>query len=364
MAEQGTHKPWVSGSIPLAANSLLMKTLISQVEATLQKNKMLRPSERILVACSGGADSVALFHFLREAFRGRIRLGLIHFDHGLRPASRRDFKFVRSLAKKFKVPFYGERQKPGRPSSEARLSPEEKARESRYRFFEKIAKKTGVQKIALAHHRDDQAETVLMRVIQGTGLRGLQGMRPQVQLKGVTYIRPLIEVGKSELRAFLKKHSFSYREDATNRSLRFFRNRIRLRLLPWLEKEFNPRIRESLSRLAETARAESSGLDEWIRKSWKTCLTSRRNGTVWLERERFLSLPGFLQFRLLEKALQFLEPRSGIDFQTWKRIESKLPLGRLRMSLAGNLDLNLTPKKLFIRKSDTMAAERRKKYPN
>jgi len=325
---------------------------------------MFKPGERILVACSGGADSVALFHLLRETLEGRIRPSLIHFDHGLRRGSRRDFQFVRSLAKKFKVPFYGERQKPERPSSGAGLSPEERARESRYRFFEKIAKKTGIRKIALAHHRDDQAETVLMRVIQGTGLRGLQGMRPQVRLKGITYLRPLIEVGKSELRDFLKRHSFSYREDATNRSLRFLRNRIRLRLLPALEKEFNPRIRESLARLAETARAESSGLDEWIRKSWKTCLTSRRNGTVWLERERFLSLPGFLQFRLLEKALQFLEPRSGLDFQTWKRIESKLPLKRLRMSLAGNLDLHLTPKKLFIRKSDTMAAKWRKKYPN
>lgn len=337
-----------------------MKSLVSRVELTLQKYKMLNPGERVWVACSGGPDSVALFHLLREiAPHLGIRLGLLHFDHALRKESRRDFQFVKALARRLHLPFFGARAEA--KAARKGLSPEENARALRYDFFEKAAKKSGVRKIALAHHRDDQAETILMRLIQGTGLRGLRGIRPVLQRKGTTFIRPLIQVSRSEIRRFLKKNSFTFREDSTNRSRRFLRNRIRWRLLPVLEREFNPRIREALCRLAETACAESKGLDDWIRQNWKKYLASRRNGTLQLERDRFLSLPPFLQFRLLDQILRQADPQSGLDFESWERIEKELTKGRVRMTLPRNLDLNLTGKKLFIRKNDTINNEVRKK---
>jgi len=343
----------VKGAWPLLTFESM--ELLSQVSQTLLKYKMLISNERVLIACSGGADSVALLHVLKElAPRLKIRLHLLHFDHALRRTSARDLEFVKKMACRYRIPFHGGRRKVLRGAAAKNQSPEERAREIRYEFFEKVAQKTGIRKIALAHHRDDQAETVLMRVIQGTGLRGLQGIRPVVRKKKITYIRPFIETGRTEIRAYLKKNKIAFREDPTNQSFQFLRNRIRGLLLPLIEKKFNPRIREALAHLAETATAESSGFDEWVEENWKTYLKSRAHGTLWLERERFLALPPPLQFRLLNRIVGVLDPQSGIDFRSWKRIENRLADGKLRMSLPRNLDFKLTPKKLFVRKSVTM----------
>lgn len=329
-----------------------MDTLLSRVEAAIVKHRMVRPKERLLVACSGGPDSVALFHLLKElAPRLGVSLHLIHFDHGLRRGSAKDLEFVRKMARRFHVPFYAERRKAKHPVRRRGLSPEESARRARYDFFEQAAKKTLVRKVVLAHHRDDQAETVLMRILQGTGLRGLQGIRPVARIGCLTVLRPLLEIGRDELRRFLAHRRILFRVDPTNRSGKFLRNRIRSRLLPFLEREFNPRVREGLLRLAETASAESQGLDEWVRRHWKSCLRARRNGTVWLKRDFFLSLPGVLQFRLLDQVLRSLDERSGLDFESWRRIEKRLNGPRLRVTLPRNLDFALTPKRLVVRKS-------------
>lgn len=329
-----------------------MKTtnLLFRVEAAVRKYEMLAPGERILIACSGGADSVALFFLLKElAPRLRIHLNLLHFDHALRRGSEKDLKFVKGLARDFGIPFYGGRRSRQRVFEKG-LSPEEAAREIRYGFFEAAAHKAGIKKIALAHHQDDQAETVLMRLLQGTGLRGLQGIRPVMKRNRVTLIRPLIEIGRAGILEFLKKNSIPYREDQTNRSQRFLRNRIRARLLPLLEKEFNPQIREALSRLARTTAREFAGLDEWVARWGKSCLRARRNGTIWLDRERFLSLPGALQFRLLDQLLHRLDSKSGLDFKSWEKLEQGFRKGKLRVNLPRNLDLNLTPKKFLVKK--------------
>lgn len=322
------------------------------IETTIQKYRMLKSGESILVACSGGADSVALFHLLKNiAPQLKIRLNLLHFDHALRENSEKDSKFVESLAKNFGVPFYGGRRKSNQASSQKGLSPEEAARKWRYTFFESVAGKTGIRKIALGHNRDDQAETVLMRIVQGTGLRGLQGIRPVMQMNRLTLIRPLIETGRNEIREFLKNYSLTYHEDPTNRSKRFLRNQIRHELLPLLERKFNPQVREALCRLAETATTESADFDEWVKQNWKSCLKARRNGTAWLDRDRFLSFPAAVQFRLLDQILHVMDAKSGIDFKSWRRIEEKLPKGRLRLTLPRNLDLTLTAKNFILRKN-------------
>jgi len=329
-----------------------MEPLLSKVEATLRKHQMVFPGERILIACSGGADSVALFHLMKElALRLGIRLGLLHFDHALRRGSARDFSFVRRLARKSRVPFYGARRRFRGTTAEKNLSPEEAARKARYEFFQKVAGEKRIRKIALGHHKDDRAETVLMRLIQGTGLRGLQGIRPTVKIGGITFIRPLLQLTRSEICAFLKKHSIPYREDPSNRSRRFLRNRIRHRLLPILEREFNPGIQESLIRLAETTQAESAGLDLWTRQNWKSYIRSQRNGSLRLVRDAFLALPGPLQFRVLDQILRHADPGSGLDFKSWERMEEGIRKGRYRVSLPRNLDLTLTLKKFSVKKA-------------
>ncbi len=329
-----------------------MKTanLLSRVEATLQKYKMLIPGDRILIACSGGPDSVALAYLLKElASRMNLRLALLHFDHRLRKESAKDLQFVRLLASRLRLPFYGGRAQKVSSSKTKNVSPEEKARELRYAFFRSVARRTGIRKVALAHHKDDQAETVLMRLVQGTGLRGLQGIRPVVREGGVSYFRPLIELTRQELRRFLAAKRIRYREDPTNRSLRFLRNRVRHRLLPLLEKEFNPRVGDLLARLAETASRELKGLEDWVGKRWRIFVESKKNGTLRLDRDLFLFLPETLQFRILDRALQSLDRRSGLDFKSWGTLREGFRRGRVRMTLPRDLDLNLTAKKLFVR---------------
>lgn len=324
--------------------------LLSHVEETIKKYKMLKPGEPLLVACSGGADSVVLFHLLRELRpEWRIKLTVIHFDHNLRAQSARDFKFVQSLAKRFKIPIYHDERRGDFLGNG--LSPEEAARKIRYEFFEKAAKKTGIKKIALGHQQNDQAETLLMRLVQGTGLRGLQGIRPVIKEKGITYIRPLLSTNRKEIRTYLKEHSYAYREDATNRSKRFLRNQIRHDLLPFLEKKFNPQIRTALCRLAETIYQEFAGMDEWVREQGKAFLKTRRKDTFWLDRENFLRLPSMLQFRLLDQFLHDLDSRSGLDFESWSRIEEGFRKARFRITLPRNVDLHLSKEKLFIKKN-------------
>ena len=355
-----------------------MNALFSRVEAASAKYQMFKPGERVLVACSGGADSVALFYLLKKLSSGadspsgptaregrrpgrpyiKIHLALVHYDHALRPASSRDFQFVRALARKTKTPFYGGVRDPKKGILRKGLSPEEAARNLRYDFFKSVCRKTGISKIALGHHRDDQAETVLMRILQGTGLRGLQGIRPVVKLKGMTLVRPLVEISRQEIRNALRREYIRFREDRSNRSRKFLRNRIRQRLLPLLEKEFNPKIRESLCRLAETTMRESAGLDDWTRRHGKNFLRSRRNGTLTLARAPFLSLPNALQFRVLDQLVRLLHPASGLSFDAWSRIEQGFGRGRFRATLPQRLDLVLTPKKLTI--SRTFAGRGRK----
>ena len=328
-----------------------MESILAQIKGTIQKHRMLLPGEAVLVACSGGADSVALTHFLRElAPQLKLRLSLLHLDHVLRPGSSKDLSFVRRVARQFKIPFYGAKRKAHQKVFPKGLSPEEAARQIRYDYFQEVSKKTGIRKIALGHHQDDQAETILMRVIQGTGLRGLQGIRPVVQREGMTLIRPLSELSRREIRDFLRKRSIAYRKDPTNHSSRFLRNRIRRELLPLIEKRFNPQIREALCRLAETATAESAGLEAWAKKHWRNYLRSRRNGTLWLDRGPFLALPSALQFRILDRILHFLDPRSGLSFASWERIEQGFLKSRYRTQLPRSLDLILTPKKLSLKK--------------
>lgn len=329
-----------------------MDPLLSRIEAASEKYRMFKPGERVLVACSGGADSVALFHLLKALRpRFKIRPALLHYDHALRPASAGDFRFVKALARKTKTPFYGGVRNPKKGILGKGLSPEEAARNLRYDFFKSVCRKTGISKIALGHHRDDQAETVLMRILQGTGPRGLQGIRPVVQVKGMTLVRPLVEISREEIRESLRRNRIGFREDASNQSQKFLRNRIRQRLLPLLEKEFNPRIRESLCRLAETTMKESRGLDDWTRRHGKNFLRSRRNGTLTVARSLFLSLPGALQFRILDRLVHLLHPASGLSFDAWGRIEQGLKRGRFRTTLPQRLDLVLTPKKLTISRS-------------
>jgi len=209
---------------------------------------MFAPEDRVIVAVSGGADSVCLLHLLREI--GANVAGVAHFNHKLRGAeSDADEAFVASLASRFGAPFYRAE------ASELRGNLEQEARRARRGFLTGLIRDGAGNRVALGHTRDDQAETVLFRVMRGSGLAGLAGILP-VTREG--FVRPMLGVRRCEVLAYLRARGIEWREDASNLDRRFSRNRIRHELMPMLAKEWNPKIVDALANLADLAYEESS----------------------------------------------------------------------------------------------------------
>jgi tRNA(Ile)-lysidine synthase len=222
-------------------------TVIDAVRETLRRHAMLAGGERVLVAVSGGADSVALLHALRRlAPELALSLAVAHVHHGLRPEADADAELVEALCRAWALP-----ATVARISVVAGTSIEAAARAARYAALTREAERVGAQRIAVGHTADDQAETVLMRVLEGAGPRGLAGIPP---VRG-RVIRPLIEVRRVEIVAELERAGLAWREDASNRDPRFLRARVRHQLIPHLRESYNPAIVDALVRVASLARA-------------------------------------------------------------------------------------------------------------
>jgi tRNA(Ile)-lysidine synthase len=224
-----------------------------QVERTISRHAMLAGGESVLVAVSGGADSVALLHFLVElAEAWRLRLRVLHVDHQLRVDSGHDADFVRALGARLGVAV-----DVATVTVDPRGSLEAAARAARYAALEQGADRVGADRIALGHTADDQAETVLMRLLEGAGVRGLAGIPP---VRG-RIIRPLIDLHRVALEAELGRAALPWVEDPTNRDPKFLRNRIRHELLPLLSDSYSPGIASALARVSALARETVVALD-------------------------------------------------------------------------------------------------------
>jgi tRNA(Ile)-lysidine synthase len=321
-------------------------------EEHLREIRFFKSRQKILIACSGGPDSVALFHLLRALSTKYLwELGLAHFNHQLRPVdAKKDERFVKDLARKCRVPFFCGSGNVKREAERTKTSIEEAARQMRYDFFLRTAQTEKFRMVALAHTRDDQAETVLMRVLQGTGLRGLQGIREKFKKGRTIWVRPLLVFTKKELLNYLSQERIRFRLDRSNNSSRFVRNRIRLELIPGLQRDFNPRVVEALSRIPAIVGGESALIAELEKKGWKKVFKKIRGKKIELRCPAFLKFPQALQFRIVEKALKKLDKQSGLSFEAWERIRQGLVRSRYRCSLPKDIDLVLTPKNVTIYK--------------
>jgi tRNA(Ile)-lysidine synthase len=227
--------------------------LLRKVSRSIRRHSLLAGDDAVLVAVSGGPDSVALLAALTELEGGARRIGVAHVNHHLRGSeSDRDQAFVARLAARFGCEFHTVDA-----TVRGRANLEERAREARYRALGAIAAHEGFGCIATGHTLDDQAETVLQRVIRGAGVGGLGGIRPK---RADRVVRPLLDVTRAEVLAYLRKRKLGYRVDGSNALSRFTRNRIRHRLLPLLERLFNPAVRTALARLAELSRDDEAVL--------------------------------------------------------------------------------------------------------
>jgi len=282
--------------------------LAQRLLALLRGTNLLRAGERLGVAVSGGADSVALLHLLLEL---REELGCVlcvaHFNHKLRGrASEADEKFVAQLAAKHGLEFFVARENIAAKTKRERGNLEDVARRARYAFFERLVQEGRLARVAVAHTADDQAETVLAHILRGTGLAGLGGIHPTT---GVV-VRPLLGIRRADLRTYLRGKRQSWREDASNRDTRRMRARIRQKLLPLLERQFQPAIVEHLCQLAEFAREDEAYLDCQSSLREKEMIQTAQNATR-LALCGFLREPRAIQTRVLRCIVERLKPRAG-----------------------------------------------------
>lgn len=237
-----------------------VETLAQSVQDYIRHQDLLKAGDRVGVAVSGGADSVALLRLLLELRQELgIVLSVVHFNHNLRGAeSDADEQFVATLAQRNGLEFYCKRSDVKAHAADQHLSIEAAARQLRYRFFRRLMEEDRLNRIATGHTLDDQAETVLLRVVRGAGTRGLAGIYPRLSVKGSQFsvIRPLLRTRRERLETYLAEIGQGWREDSSNRDLRHARNRVRHGILPRLERSLNPAVRETLAGTAEIARSE------------------------------------------------------------------------------------------------------------
>jgi tRNA(Ile)-lysidine synthase len=264
--------------------------------------------KKLVVAVSGGADSVCLLHILvKLQEKLKVKLHIAHLNHQLRGAeSEADAKYVSDLARQLGIPTTIEGRDIKGYQKQHRLSLEEAAREVRYGFLAEVAKTIGTKLVAVGHTKDDHIETILLHLIRGAGTRGLQGLQPYTDWKSksgsIIVVRPLLEISHQETEDYCRSHGLKPRIDATNISLSPLRNRVRHQLLPLL-MSYNPAISQALLRTAQIARDDIDFLDKEVARLWDE-IAQEQGKTIILDRKRLDHLPPTLKRYLLRAAVE------------------------------------------------------------
>ncbi len=276
----------------------------------IKQNQLVSGVGRLVVAVSGGPDSVCLLHILAKLQEELgVKLHIAHLNHQLRGAeSEADAEYVAELSQKLGIPATIERRDVKGYQKRERLSPEEAAREVRYRFLAEVAESVGADRVAVGHTRDDHIETILMHLIRGTGTRGLRGLQAattwQSEGKSLTVIRPLLEISHQETEDYCRRHRLMPHLDASNLSLSPLRNRIRQQLLPLLES-YNPRLAETLLRTGRIASDDIDFLDEQIARLWDE-IARQEEESISIDKKSFEPLPPALKRYLLRASVEKL----------------------------------------------------------
>ena len=303
---------------------------VRQMHRFILRHAMIKNGETVLVAVSGGADSLALLyglHALHSQFD--CQLHVAHLNHCLRPDADADADFVQQHAAHLGLSCTIQSTDVPRLVKQWKLSVETAARKARYQFYEEVSTQIGATKVALGHHQDDTAETVLMNLVRGSGSAGLKGITPIREFK---FIRPLVGFTRQQIETFLASKGLVPRQDSTNTDTRYLRNRIRHELIPRLESDYNPNIKVGLSRTADVLGAESEYLDTVAQEAFETCrvrdpdrvkaLTTLES--VVLDREKFQQLHIAVQRRVLR--LSFFEMLGSMGDIYFSHCEAMLSL--------------------------------------
>lgn len=285
-------------------------SLEQRVLGFIREHQLLADGGKLVVAVSGGADSVCQLHILANLQKElKLKLHITHLNHQLRGAdSDADAEYVGELARKLSIPATIEKRDVKGYQKEQRLSLEEAAREVRYRFLAEVAESIGSERAAAGHTKDDHIETILMHLIRGSGTRGMRGLQPvtlwQSGESRLTIIRPLLEISHQETEGYCRQHKLTPRLDASNLSLSPLRNRVRQQLIPLLES-YNPAIAEALLRTGRIADDDITFLDAVVARFWDKVIKQEGDSLI-LDRAEFGKFPPALKRYLLRAAVEKL----------------------------------------------------------
>ncbi len=342
-----------------AGLDVMRDDLLNTVRQTIDRHRMLTPGEMVVIAVSGGVDSMVLMRVLlalRDLYG--VSLHVAHLNHGLRGAESTDAaEFVRARCRQHGVPATIWAIDGATLRGRRGGSVQDAARDARYRFLDRVADEEGATKIAMAHHRDDQAETVLMNLLRGSGTSGLGAIPP---VRG-RIIRPLIECPRDGIERYALSDGVCYVDDPSNRLLSYRRNQIRLELLPELAKRYNPRVAEALASAAMILEAEDAVLATMTEEQLASVVSRRSDHEVVLSIPRTADFPAGLRRRILRRAAQlFPGDRAGLGTQHTLALERLLLSEKAEgtLHLSGGLRATKTHDRLTLSLRQHLSAER------
>ncbi len=284
--------------------------LQAQVLETIKQNNLIQKNDKIVIAVSGGPDSMCLLDIL-YALKEKLEIKLVvaHINHQIRKEANEETKYVEDFCKKMNIPCYIKYADVNKMAKEQKLGTEEMGRKIRYDFLEEVGKKEEASKIATAHSASDNAETVLMNILRGSGIAGLKGIeiarnsysksKENNIEKKITFIRPLRNNTRTQIEEYCKQHKLNPKIDKSNFENIYTRNKIRNELIPYLQKEFNPNIVETLNRLSNIAKEEEQYFTQIIKEKYETLKIGENEKEIILNLTRFNILPKVIKVKLL-----------------------------------------------------------------
>ena len=297
--------------------------MLQKAKKTIEKYNMLSSGDRVGIGVSGGPDSVALLHLMaRVAKSYGLLLVIIHLNHGLRgKESDREEEFVQELGESMKISVESTKVDIPLIQEKEKGSLENICRRERYKYFTQVANKLNISKIVLGHNLNDQAETIVMKFLRGSGLEGLKGILP---VRDAIYIRPLIEVTRDEILLFLESEGIKYITDSSNTNNTYLRNRIRNILIPELKNGYNPRFVENISHTSNIIRMENEFINNSVDRILSNWNVNFKEKKVNIEIPKFKKLHPALQSRIIKTLLEnFSHTKTGIGF---RHVESVIDL--------------------------------------
>ena len=260
----------------------------NKVLETIKKYNMVENGEKVVLAVSGGPDSICMLDILNdikndETIDMNFEIVVAHVNHMIRKEAEEDAKYVKKYCEEKQIEFYSKSIDVQKMANNNKIGLEEAGRKARYDFFDEILEKTNAQKIAIAHNKNDKVETVLMHILRGSGINGLKGIEP----KREKYIRPLIECERNEIEEYCTEKNLEPRIDKTNFENEYTRNKVRNLLIPYIEKEFNPNLIQTIDRLSNLVAEEENYMDKQVKKVYKEILISENQKEIQLNLKIF-----------------------------------------------------------------------------